>query len=175
MAKSQFHLRTLLGIVAVFAITIPIFTRPSYFVASLLWTAAMLSLAVGSVGAILTKGESRAFWIGYSALGWFHMILALAPWFDDRTGEFIFTRQLLDRLGKFVDHLVADPGTMPGIWRNLPYAANGKSYQYLSYLVAGQSLFTVAIAVLGGIVARYMYRKTSNGATGAGDPAAAPK
>ena len=158
----KLSIRSLLGLVAFCAVAVAALGKPSYFCASVIWTMATLSLVVGVVGTVCTNGQSRAFWIGYSVFGWFHMILAMAPWFDDLSGEMIITRQLLDKLGAWLGYEVADHATMPGIWHNLRYASNGKSYQYLTYLAAGQSLFTVVVGMLGGCIARYMYGRASD-------------
>ena len=119
----------------------------------------MAALAMGAVAIACRRNRSRAFWLGFSVLGWEHMILALAPWFDDHTGELILTRQLLDMLGHALGHDVTEPGAMSGILYNMSWASTGDGYTYLTYLVSGQSLFTLLIAMAGGFVAQCLYAK----------------
>ena len=87
------------------------------------------------------------------------MILALGPWFDDTTGEFLLTRQLLDWVSVLLGHEVSTLSEMPGIWHDLPwsYDNGSSSYVYLDYLVAGNSLITIGLAYLGGLLGRWFH------------------
>lgn len=156
MQNHQFSIRRSLAVVAFVALSCAALVRPSFFLAGCLWAISLSGLALGLVAVICKKPPDRVFWLGYSIFGWGHMVLALAPWFDDRSGEFILTRQLLDRLGSALGHDVSDTTSMPGIWHNLPYAIDGVHYGYLTYLVAGQSAFTILIAVAGGFASRFL-------------------
>jgi hypothetical protein len=157
--RIRFSIRVLLASAGLVAIGCAALVRPSYFWSGLLCTFAIAVLVSALVAIAYRRGRSRAYWVGFAVFGWGHMLLALGPWLDNYTGEFILTRQLLDRLGYVIGHKVADLVEMPGIWHNLPYAANGGSstYIYLTYLVSGQSIFTLLIAVAGGLIAQQIY------------------
>lgn len=132
---------------------------PSFFWASILWSLTVAALAVGVLAAAFRRDGSQAFWCGFSLFGSGHMVLSLAPWFADRTGALIFTRLLLDRLAYMLGHEATEiPSTM-GFWEALSRAASGGGYEYLNYLVAGQSLCTLAIAVTGGFIGQYVHRQ----------------
>lgn len=157
MPQRQLSIKRALGLVAFFAVACAALARPSFLWAGTLWTLTMAVLGIAFVGTFCCRDCSRAFWFGFSVFGWGHMILALAPWFDDHSGEFIITRQLLDRLGHLLGHEVAELQSMPGIWHNLSWASTSGGYTYLTYLVAGQSVFTLVVAVVGGLAAQRFY------------------
>ncbi len=154
MNSVQLSIRAVFAVTAFIAVACAALAKPSFLWASALWTLTMAVLAMGLVAIACRRDRSRIFWMGFSLFGWGHMILTLAPWFDDNTGEFILTRQLLDLAGHALGHDVAEITTMPGIWRNLPYASTPGGYTYLTYLVAGQSLFTLLVATVGGFATR---------------------
>ena len=157
-------LRSLFAIIAFAAITTAVLLRPTFFVASATWSLTLLILGVAVVGAFCSAGRSRAFWAGFAFFGLTHMILVVAPWFDDMTGEFIVTRQTLDWLGGILGYSVANITSMPGIWRNLPWAFNDgptKGYGYLNYLMAGQSVFSLVVGYIGGSAGRFFYSRRS--------------
>lgn len=87
------------------------------------------------------------------------MILALGPWFDNMTGEFLLSRHFLDWVGTLLGHEVASLQTMPGIWHNLIYSYDGSSrgYVYLTYLVSGHSLIALGLALFGGRLGQWFH------------------
>lgn len=155
MPRPQFSLRALAIGVGFLAISIAALVRPSIFLASGLWTGTVAVLLYSISAALLQRGVARVFWVTFALFGWVHMILVFAPWFDVSTGEFILTRYLLDFLGEKLGHTVAEHGSNVGIWSRLPYGAQFRGFQYLAFLVAGQSSFTILLAYVAGTIARW--------------------
>ncbi len=88
------------------------------------------------------------------------MILFFAPWFDNHTGELLFTRQVVDYAGKALGHRVVSHWLMHGIWDYLANAEQGGSPEsvYRAYVVIGQSLMTVVVGLFGGFIGQYFFR-----------------
>ena len=167
--KPQFSLLKVLWIVAFIAFCCATLVKPSYYWTSIVWTAAMTILAVSVVAAFARRGESRCFWASFAIFGWGYMVLSLAPWFDGHTGELLATRHVLDSLGHRLGYLVPDHSEMPGIWDSFHYAQaqhglyvpptpTAVSYvHYQLFLVSGQSLISLALALGGGYLGRFFY------------------
>jgi hypothetical protein len=157
----RFSLLGLFIAVAFLALGCAAMAKPSYAWASGIWTATMLVLAASLIGCFYGTRQTRAFCVGFAIFGCGHMILSLAPWFDDYTGELLFTRHMLDYVGGKLGHRVAVHEQMPGIWRNLPSSAISESLElaYLAYVVIGQSILTLAVGLLGGLIGRRLARQ----------------
>lgn len=173
--KPQFSIRSLLWLLTFLALSCALLAKPSFFAAGVVWSVSMAVLAMAVVAAVARRGDWRAFWATFAFIGWGHMILALAPWFDDHTGELILSRQLLDALGHVLGHDVADIRTMPGVWRNLSYAHDSNptsASDYLTYVVVGQSIITLLLACIAGLFGKFLFAtrdpnpSTSNRANG---------
>jgi hypothetical protein len=64
------------------------------------WARCTLSLALGILtlailGAILRRGERRAYWIGFALCGWTYLILVDGPWFSTSIRHRLVTTDLL--------------------------------------------------------------------------------
>jgi hypothetical protein len=64
------------------------------------WARCTLSLALGILtlailGAILRRGERRAYWIGFALCGWTYLILVDGPWFSTSISHRLVTTELL--------------------------------------------------------------------------------
>jgi hypothetical protein len=82
MHRYQFSLLGSLLFVVVAAVTFAALRSvsalwPAAFVTGLVWV-----LAVASVAAGVTRGESRAFWAAFATFGWVHVLLAYGPGFQ---------------------------------------------------------------------------------------------
>jgi hypothetical protein len=169
MSSLRFSLLAMFVAVAVAAVGCAAMVKPSYVCASAVWTATMAVLAGSLVGCCCGTPRSRAFCAGFALFGWGHMILFFAPWFDDHTGDLLFTRHIVDYIGGKLGYKVASHITMPGIWHNLKWAEAGTSgsFVYLAYVVIGQSLLTIVIGLLGGVLGRYLHSRSQPAARGA--------
>jgi hypothetical protein len=155
----RFSLLSLFGLVALCAVGLGALASSSYPVASSFFTLTVISLCGAATAAIVAGGRQRAFWLAFTLVGWIHFVLVLGPWFDDRTGEFMLSRHIIDALGSAMGHKVFDHQTMPGIWFNLPYATGSSSYRYLNFIVIGQCLLTLGLAWTSAVVASYLYAR----------------
>jgi len=155
----RFSLLSLFGLTAFCGLTLGALAGASYFLAGVFFSLAVTVLCGAAVAAALAGGAQRAFWLAFAVFGWLHFVLTLAPWFDDYTGELLPSRHFLDWLGSVMHQKVADHLSMPGIWKNLPYATSGSSgtYRFLTFIVIGQSAFSVGIGWISGAVASYFF------------------
>ncbi len=160
--RFQFSLRLLFGFITIAGIGCAALANPSYIWAGVILTIALGMLAMAGVGAACCYGSCRAFCLGAVIFGSGYMILTLAPWFDDATGELLPSRMLLDYLGTALGHDVSNPETMPGIWRNLPHSRDGRigSYVYLTYLMIGHSLISLVLALIGGCLGGLLHARS---------------
>jgi hypothetical protein len=160
----RYSLLHLVGMMAFVAIGLGALASASSVLASSFLTATILALCAGIVAAALTSGESRAYWLAFTVFAGVHLVLTLAPWLDDRTGEFLLSRRALDALGAAMGYEVADHQSMPGIWPNLPYAHSKiPSYHYLNFVVIGQCWISLGIGWLAGIAASAFVQRRGNG------------
>jgi hypothetical protein len=170
MNKGRFSLLSLFGAVTFASLgCLALVITPSYVWASVAWTVTIAILAGCLVGCFFGTKQSRAYCAGFTLLGFGHMILFLAPWFDDHTGELLATRHIVDYVGRKMGHNVPDHTNVPGIWLNLSHAEYGSnsSSLYLAYVVTGQSLMTLVVALLGGLIGRWFARQRPTDRSGA--------
>jgi hypothetical protein len=154
----RFSIRWLLATVIFAAIAAAATARPNYWWACGLWSAAVATLCAALVGSIICQNAKRAFWISFAVFGWAHFVLAFGPWFHDHTGGLLLTRQLLIKIGQAANPAVKDIDTSQ-IWiEHTDPAFLIHAYPSMQFIVAGQSLFTVLIALAGGYIGRSFYR-----------------
>jgi hypothetical protein len=79
--RLPFSLRALFAVVTPAAIATAVLLRPTFFIASVVWSVTLLILGAAIVGAFCSTGRTRAFWAGFAFFGCTHMLLALGPWF----------------------------------------------------------------------------------------------
>ncbi len=154
----RFSLLSLFGLLAFCALCLGALANASYLLASAFFSATLVVLSAAVIAAMVGSGQARTFWLAFAVFGWGHFILALGPWFDDHTGEFMLTRHLVDSLGTAMGHEVANHQEMPGMWLNLPYAAGHLSaYRYLAFVVIGQCSFSIGLGWLGAFIASRLH------------------
>ena len=161
--RFRYSLFGLFGIVAFCAVSAATLAKPSFLAASLVWSVAMAVLGVALVGSATSRGRRQSFWIGFAILGWGYMILTLAPWFDDHTGELLASRQLFDYVGPALGHEPATLELMPGIWRIIFSGRDDiPAYVYLIYVVTGHSLLSLVVGFFGGLLGGYFHRSSQS-------------
>lgn len=149
MSGVRFSLMNVFAAVALLAIASAALVRPSLFWARLVWSLAIVVL-VSSVLCCIYRQQTRPFWAGFATFGWGHMVLSLAPWFDHYTGRLLFTRQILINMG---DLLGQDNRYISIIWSS-PVGTTA-----FAFLIIGQSLLTLVVALLGGWIGRAIGRR----------------
>jgi hypothetical protein len=159
----RYSIANLFGLTAFFAIGLGALARSSGLLVSVFLSAVILALCAAVVGAVVTSGAARGFWLAFVVFGGVHLILTLGPWLDDHTGELLLSRLAIDALGSAMGQEVANHETMPGIWLNLPYANSGSlTYRYLNFVVIGQCWISIGLGWISGVVASYFVRRASS-------------
>jgi len=160
--SARISLRSLFIVVAVAATATAVLLRPTFIVASAVWSLSLLILGAAIVAAFCSAGGARAFWAGFALFGCAHMLLALGPWFVEHSGRFIVTRQLLDHVGNALDYDVTGHNAQERLWENIIFAQGrlpSDGYGYYSYVIAGQSIFSLLIAYFGGVIGGCFHRR----------------
>jgi hypothetical protein len=154
----RFSIRWLFAIFVLAATTTAATTRPSYWWACALWTAAIATLCASVAGSAICQGPKRAFWISFALFGWIYAVLVFGPWFDSRTGGLLITRPLLAKIGRAAGVATTELDA-PNIWADHSNPLFSiQAYGSTQFIVASQSLMTVLIALAGGCVGSYFYR-----------------
>jgi len=157
----QFSVAKLLGSTAFVAIGLAALASASHLLASAFLSMTILALCAAVMGAIVTSGAARAFWLAFLLFAGVHLLLTLGPWLDDVTGEILLSRLAIDALGRAMGQDVADHQRMPGVWLNLPYATAGSSYGFLNFVVIGQCWFSLALGCVAGELAGFFAGRAS--------------
>ena len=93
MKKFRISVGGLMVVVVIAAIGIAALRSASELWASFILTLTFGILATASLGALLRRGERRAFWIGFAAFGWGYIVLC----FWTQVGDRLVTTPVLDR------------------------------------------------------------------------------
>ncbi len=168
----QFSLRGLLLFAAFVAVSCAALMYPSIWWASLCLTGAVIVDLVAVLGAVYRRGSARAFWVGFAVMGWAYLLLVFAPLLDRHVGHELAATKVL----AYLEVKLARPENVPfgygavtGMGNSAEVALNpyarlnlssesGTSTllppQWYPFQQAGHSLFAVALAVCGGLLAR---------------------
>ena len=124
----QFSLRTLLGAVAFIAVGCLGLTNA--IIGACVITATWIILLVSVAGSLVCRGYNQAFWIGFASLGWGYIVVRSVP--------ISFKSVLIETYAlNAISNLVAP--VKPHYWS------------------VGYLLWTLILAFLGGLLARYFY------------------
>lgn len=119
---------------------------------SRLWANATFSftlvlLLLATVGTRLAPAHRRTWWAGFAVFGWAYFVLALGPWFRESLARNLVTSEILRRLYPW--------------WELSGMTGTSESRGYLIeegfFRLVGHSVFTLAAAVLGGMLAAAAY------------------
>jgi hypothetical protein len=67
--RPRFSIASLLAVIGALAVTLAAFRSPSYLWANVLFSAAFAVLVLAVLNAVYSRGERRAFWVGFAACG----------------------------------------------------------------------------------------------------------
>ena len=146
MPNMPFSLLTAFGVVTFFAVSFAAMARPSSLWASIVWTATMVTLGSALLGCIFGSKRWRAYYAGFSFFGIAHMTLLFGPWFRDHTADVLVTSHIADYIA-----LSLDQRKLSGFQR----------VTYPAFIVIVQSILTVVVALLGGLIGRFISRPQS--------------
>jgi hypothetical protein len=114
--------------------------------ACIVFTATVGVLLTGLLGAIFRRGERRAFWVGTEVFGWAYMLLVFGPWFKDASGQLLLTTTLIVQLARRTERFSSPDGVhWDGHW-------------YAPFIFIAHLTLALALAALGGLLARYFYQ-----------------
>jgi hypothetical protein len=138
MRHFRFSIAGLMGAVLVAAVGLAALKN-----ATETWAGAMLLLTCGTlalavVGAIYRKGVQRAWWLGFSLFGWGYLVLLRCC--HEYSLPILPTRIVLEILGPWMS-----APRYVNYWGNGPYVDE-------RFALVGQCLWTLVVALLGGMV-----------------------
>jgi hypothetical protein len=139
MRKARFSIAALMGAVLLAALALAVFRYGSEVSAGVLFLLTCGVLCLGVVGIVCRGGAGRAWWLGFTLFGWGYM--ALAFWLSDRLNE-LPTETMLVALAARLR--IPTHGNAAG---------SGAASLDSSYLQAGQCIWTLLAAFMGGILA----------------------
>ena len=161
MVKIRFTLRHLLGSAALLALACGALRCPTHFCVSLTLSLALGVLVAALVAAAAFRGTRRAFWLSFAIAGWAHLILALTPWFATGTSEILLSRYCLDQLAHPLGYsMPAGYSTHEELLRHavMEYGPGSPPDRYYKFIVIGQSILTLFLATMGGLLGQYLCR-----------------
>jgi hypothetical protein len=170
----------LMWFIAIFAVAFVSLRTPTRIWANAWFTIALAAVTLAVPAAIVSRGERRAFWIGFAVCGGVYFLFALAPVVDRLASHQLVTTTLLDlAASQFVDNayllstqnVATQSPARPTPWQdwNLPdFQVSGNSswvVGYVSlhspflYLRIGHAVCCVLAAGAGAEFARYLWLK----------------
>jgi hypothetical protein len=188
MRGFHFSLRSIFVLVSFLAVGCGLQIYASHLSASLTFTAVLAVLLAAVPGAICHTGERRAFWAGFAAMGFVHLWLVCGSWLSpDGTGplrdRLLTTTALhwchekvartqpasvvmtggmgMSPGGGMVGSMTSMGGgsmMMPGGMGGMPPMMAVVTPDWSDFITTGQSLLTLAFAVLGGLIGRCSHR-----------------
>ena len=183
----RFSLLSLMGAVLVVAVACAALRFASELWASAVLTTTIGMLLVGVLGSVLRRGPARAFWFGFTLFGSAYLILAFAPWCYANVRPQFLTSKLLAYLhaklqpaspllsygsdGGTVSLRVEQLATLDSAVVNaVAFSADGmllvsgtttQRPTWEHFERVGHSLFGLLVALLGGLLARYVFARRS--------------
>ena len=164
MKAGRLTIAGMLGLIALIAVAAAAMKNPSTLWTQTIVTAALTSLMLASLAALVRRGE-RSFAIGFAVFGWTYLVLSLGPWFEEHVGPWLLTSRAADEVyARFVHkdtntemlELMGSSDLYPWgpnvpIWMNEP--------RYARYRRIIHILSTIAHGMAGGLVAFVFTRK----------------
>jgi hypothetical protein len=129
----RFSLQSLLGAVAFVAVSLASLLHPwRAWCPAIVLTGVLLLMLLAIPCSIYAHSRGRAFWVGFTIVGWGYFLLAYAPWMESRIGH----------------QLLADPTA-----EALCFAVTGSLGDFPHFLQVTHALCMFLLAYLGGLVA----------------------
>lgn len=154
MSRFQFSLARLIGVVFAIAICCAALRYASKLWASTVFTLTLGILFVGLLLAVYRRAEARAFWVGFSLLGWGYLLMVFGPWFRSAVHNLLLTTRMLD--------YIAEKLSVSGGRVELAILL-GDSWYAAPFVVIGHLLLLLAIAFSGGMMASHFFRQANRG------------
>jgi hypothetical protein len=94
----RFSIRHLLTATALVALGCLALLKSSALLAAAMMASIALSLVAAIILAIYRTGDARAFWLGFSVVGWIYLLLCYGPLFPENNSPFGSTRSATGQL-----------------------------------------------------------------------------
>lgn len=188
MGRIRVTIAGTMGLVALVAAGLTALRHPSYMAANLAFSVALAVQFAALVAVVNVRGADRGFWNGFAICGWGYLALSVGPVLGPATSPYLATTTLLDLAyehvfrGPYGEPIVRSQPyvpTRPDKWDrwNWPEAvvdpAMHNSAHYImapdTFTRIGHSLFSLGIALAGGLLGRRLGRATAAPAQGRGD------
>jgi hypothetical protein len=168
MRRSRFTIAWLMTVVLLVALGFAALRRSSEVVASAVFTSAVVTLLVATVGAVLGRGAA---WVGFAVFGWGGLILVFGPlsW-ELPSGPNVPAPKPLTTfvLADLYRHVGVKPSGVGAaseeegwVWIN---SMGGAGYVSLPFIQTGQSLISVLLACVGSLIAHRIAVRDVRGA-----------
>jgi hypothetical protein len=172
MRPQRFSIRYLLAALTLVCVSFGAVRFPTGWCLSITFSMAVAALSLMAVTAIVGRGRTRAFAVGFALVGAVHLVLALTTWFDEGSGKLLLSRLILDALAHPLGHampsnnFVEDKGLIAAMAN---YTPDSPPDRYYKFIVIGQSLMTLLVALAGGAIGQWVYGAATTRAIGQSD------
>jgi hypothetical protein len=164
MRHFRFSIRGLMVVIVLLCLAFAALRFPTPLWANIWFSLTVAALTLAVPAAVYRRGDQRAFWVGFAVCGWVYFILALAPWMQGEAGFQLATTTILDLMSPHIVQKIVPVETTPWQVWNMPDdpPANSYSVGYVTlispelYLHIGHAFFCILIALLGGVMVRYL-------------------
>jgi hypothetical protein len=179
----QFSIAALFGVTVFVALACTALLNASEWWGSATCTLTLVVLLVAVLLSVFRRGPSRAFWVGFAIFGWAYVLLIFWPAPDPLSTcqRHLLTTKLSNwayfKLLPLVRTPPAEPIPVPPVsrsssggptfvirdeWRvvgtpTTPVAPRMHYPDYASFVTIAEWLWTLVLAMLGGLMARYLY------------------
>jgi hypothetical protein len=187
MRRFRFSIGSMMVLIVVLGVAFAALHFPTPIWANVWFSLALAAVTFAILAAVYSRGEQRAFWVGFATCGWVYFVASMGPWFQAETGFQLVTTTILDLMaptlvqkdyllrkyiGQFNPPSAPIPPTPWQIW-NLPDFSIGRVWRtgYVTlqspplYFRVGHGVFSVVIALLGGEAVRSLAAMRSQPAT----------
>jgi hypothetical protein len=149
----RFSIAGLMGVALIIAsLRLAAMRLASELLAGIMFLVTSAVLCLAFIALICRGPAERAWWLGFNVFGWIYDRFAFRDWGEIR--PWLPTTRLLEPLATMAGFTVDPSGPSP----------NGDPW--LPFHMAGQCLFTLLLAVVGGLVAVALFGERSGKSTG---------
>jgi hypothetical protein len=162
----RISLATLIGIVAVFALSMAGMISTSRIWLMLASTVALAVLLAALLASWLFSGIDRAFWVGFALFGWTYLIMVNWDWVGGQIGH-----DLTVAISEVAERLLPDIKPPSAFGTPFPAVVNNVDYMDLSrqrqirignFVQIGRDLSSLCFAMLGGWLGRALAKRAES-------------
>jgi hypothetical protein len=165
MGRFRITIARLLQVIAYCGVGFAAVRSPSWIWASTVFSLVVASLAAATLTAVYRLGARRAFWTGFAFCGWLYLGLSSYPWSGSNLSPLIVTSALMDLAYPTIGGTGGGGGSglvTQSIWEYWSQPPlNASPFNWVvpePFRVICHALLTPIVALLGGLLARRLYR-----------------